>query len=121
MLEEGADGYLTKDELLSYIIEAVIGVANGQKGWMSRKATELLMLSHPKNGPSNLDISPRETDVVEKITEGKTNKQIALALEISEKTVEKHVYKLFRKFGAVSRVQLAVIAVRKKSLKIRGR
>ncbi len=42
MLEQGAAGYLTKDEAPGTIVEAVRGVANGERGWLSRKAAARL-------------------------------------------------------------------------------
>lgn len=51
-------------------------------------------------------LSPRETDVLELLLEGKSNKQIALALGITERTVEFHLKNLFEKVGVSSRVEL---------------
>ena len=42
MFDQGAAGYLTKDEAPEKIIEAVRGVANGEQGWMSRKVAARL-------------------------------------------------------------------------------
>lgn len=42
MFDQGASGYLTKDEAPEKIIEAVRGVANGEQGWMSRKVAARL-------------------------------------------------------------------------------
>lgn len=50
--------------------------------------------------------SPREKEVINALLEGKSNKQIALALEISERTVEFHLKNLFEKMGVSSRVEL---------------
>jgi DNA-binding NarL/FixJ family response regulator len=47
------------------------------------------------------------------VVSGKTNQEIALALQISEKTVEKHVGALLNKMGVASRVEAAVQAVQR--------
>lgn len=53
-----------------------------------------------------LDLSPRETDVLQEICLGKSNKQIANSLHISESTVKTHVSKLLVKFDVQSRTQI---------------
>lgn len=52
------------------------------------------------------NFSPREKEVVKSLLEGKSNKQIALALGISTRTVEFHLNNLFEKMGVSSRVEL---------------
>jgi DNA-binding NarL/FixJ family response regulator len=107
----GASGYLIKDEVTDTIVEAVRGVARGEKGWVSRRVAEKLsqMLDHKSD---NKDLTPRELDVLTLVSQGKTNAVIGYALGISDKTVEKHLDMIFRKMGVVSRVEAAVTAVR---------
>jgi two-component system, NarL family, response regulator DegU len=107
----GAAGYLIKDEVTDTIVEAVRGVARGEKGWVSRRVAERLSLMLD-NKSDNKDLTPRELDVLGHVSQGKTNAEIGLALGISEKTVEKHLDMIFRKMGVVSRVEAAVMAVR---------
>lgn len=111
MLALGASGYLIKDEVPDVIVDAVRGIARGEKGWVSRKVAERLsqMLD---NKEENKNLTPRELDVLQQVSLGKTNAEIGLALGISEKTVEKHLDMIFRKMGVVSRVEAAVMAVR---------
>lgn len=112
LLSLGASGYLVKEEVPDTIVEAVRGVARGETGWVSRKVAAKLsqILRDEKDG--SRDFTPREMDVLRLLTDGKTNGEIALALGISEKTVEKHMDAIFRKMGVNSRVEAAVIAVR---------
>lgn len=114
VLNSGASGYLTKDEPIQVVIEAIRGVAKGQQGWLSRRVKAKLMVMVQADEHSGSSISPREAQVYGLISEGKTNKLIAHELKISEKTVEKYVYNLFQKFDVVSRVQLAVLKAREK-------
>ncbi len=111
MLALGASGYLIKDEVPDIIVDAVRGISRGEKGWVSRKVAERLsqMLD---NKEENKNLTPRELDVLQQVSMGKTNAEIGLALGISEKTVEKHLDMIFRKLGVVSRVEAAVMAVR---------
>jgi DNA-binding NarL/FixJ family response regulator len=110
LLSMGASGYLIKDELPEYIIEAVKGVARGEKGWVSRKVAAIL--GNILEGNDDNDLTPRELDVLRLLTQAKTNAEIGMQLGISEKTVEKHLDMIFRKWGVVSRVEAAVKAVR---------
>jgi len=55
---------------------------------------------------SGLDLSRRQTEVLEGLNEGLANKEIANKLNISESTVKFHVSKLFSKFRVDSRIQL---------------
>ena len=55
---------------------------------------------------SGLDLSRRQTEVLEGLKEGLANKEIANKLNISERTVKFHVSNLFAKFKVDSRIQL---------------
>ena len=59
-----------------------------------------------KKQQSGLDLSRRETEVLEGLKEGLANKEIANKLNISERTVKFHVSNLFAKFKVDSRIQL---------------
>jgi DNA-binding CsgD family transcriptional regulator len=61
---------------------------------------------------THLNITPRESEVLAQLALGRTNRQIAEALFISEKTASVHVTNLLRKLGVTSRVQAAAIAQR---------
>lgn len=115
ILNLGASGYLTKDESLDTIAQAIRGVAHGQTGWLSRKVSAVVMELYQEDEVTSNKITPREAEVHNLIYQGKTNKGIAFDLNISEKTVEKYIYSLFQKFDVASRVQLAVKKAREKS------
>jgi DNA-binding NarL/FixJ family response regulator len=112
LLNSGASGYLLKDEVPEYIVDAVRGVANGERGWLSRKVAAMLSQMLFNEEPGRAALTPRELKVLSLVVEGKTNEQIGLALGISVKTVENHLHSIFRKMDVVSRVEAAVVAVR---------
>ena len=112
LLNNGASGYLLKDEVPEYIVDAVRGVANGERGWLSRKVAAMLSQMLFDEEPGRAALTPRELKVLSLVVEGKTNEQIGLALGISVKTVENHLHSIFRKMDVVSRVEAAVVAVR---------
>jgi DNA-binding NarL/FixJ family response regulator len=59
-----------------------------------------------------LGLTPREQEVLRHLVEGRTNRQIARALFISEKTASVHVSNIMGKLGAASRAEAAAIAHR---------
>ncbi len=111
LLETGAAGYLMKEEAPDTILEAVRGVAQGEKGWVSRRVTARVA-DWIQDGNSRL-LTTREQEVLRLVVEGKTNQAISLELKISEKTVEKYMGEIFTRLGVSSRVEAAVYAVRK--------
>ncbi len=111
LLASGAAGYLLKEEIPETIVEAIRGVARGERGWVSRQVAAQMATWTQKETTSTA-LTKREMDVLRLVVEGKTNQEIALALGISDKTVEKHLEGVFAKLGVASRVEAAVHAVR---------
>lgn len=111
LLANGAAGYLIKEEVPQTIIEAVRGVARGERGWVSRQVAEQ-MTAWTQEEPKKSTLTEREIEVLKLVTAGKTNQEIGQSLGISEKTVEKHLDGVFTKLDVGSRVGAAVYAVR---------
>ena len=111
LLANGASGYLLKDELLDFIVEAVQGVARGEQGWFSRKISQKVALWIQEGSKEFMGLTVRELEVLQEVANGKTNREIAYRLEISEKTVEKHIEGIFERLGVNSRTEAAVRAV----------
>ncbi len=103
LLSSGAAGYLTKDEALDKIVEAVHGVARGEKGWFSRRAVIQMVAQARKEKEDVYNLTPREEEVLRTLTRGLTNKQIAIELGISQRTVRFHLSNLYEKLGVNSR------------------
>jgi DNA-binding NarL/FixJ family response regulator len=59
-------------------------------------------------------VTPREKEVVELICQGKINREIAKALEISEGSVKEYIHRVFRKLKVTNRTELAMWALRQK-------
>jgi DNA-binding NarL/FixJ family response regulator len=59
-----------------------------------------------------LSLTPRESEVLENILSGLSNKEIATLLGLSEKTVKAHCTAIFKKFGVSSRLKCAIFAIR---------
>ena len=59
------------------------------------------------------ELTPRETDVLEQIVQGRSNKEIATELSVSEATVKTHINSLLGKLGVTDRTQAATAAIRR--------
>ena len=114
LLGNGASGYLTKEEIPETIVEAVRGVARGEKGWVSRRVAAIMSAWTQMDENSSKNLTPREFDVLKWVVKGKTNQEIGVELGISQKTVEKHLESVFAKLKVTSRVEAAVLAVQEK-------
>jgi DNA-binding NarL/FixJ family response regulator len=112
LIRSNAAGFLTKDEPPEVIVAAVRGIADGESGWFSRRATARL-----NDGLAGLlaltQLTQRQQQVLRLVTTGQTNHEIGCELGISAKTVEKHLTGLMVKLHVASRVELAVLAVQK--------
>jgi DNA-binding NarL/FixJ family response regulator len=120
LLKNGASGYLIKEEVAESIVEAVRGVARGEQGWVSHSVAERLSSLLQENESPLSELTPREMDVLHELVTGKTNQEIGLSMGVSEKTVEKHLRRIFEKMGVVSRVDAAVRALREGWIETEG-
>ncbi len=109
----GAAGYVLKDDATEAVVRAIRTVMEGDT-WFSRSIMEKLVQrgTDASIQAGRQELTSRELDVLRLVVDGKTNQEIALALAISVKTVEKHLGEVFAKLGVASRVEAAVQAVR---------
>jgi DNA-binding NarL/FixJ family response regulator len=107
-LEMGAAGFLPKTLPAKSLVNAVRFMAMGEQyapiDFMTAAPT--LEVLHPMASK----LSPRELQVLEKLCEGKANKEIARDLGIQEPTVKLHMKTLYQKVGAHNRTQAAMMA-----------
>jgi two-component system NarL family response regulator len=96
-MKAGARGYLLKDSTQDEILEAIRRVHGGQTYLPARiLQTAAELLRKP-------ELSPRETEVLQWVAAGKSNKEIGALLFIAEGTAKTHVKSLLEKLGAASR------------------
>ena len=114
-LEAGALGYLLKENDPEEVIQAISKLVNGEKQ-IHPKVTEGLLsaLQTQRKPEHNLlnSLTSREKEVLKEITNGKSNKEIASTLFISEKTVKTHVSNILSKLSLQDRTQAALFAIR---------
>ena len=107
-LQAGALGYLTKDATRAEIGRAVLAAAAGQA--VLDPAVQQRLASAAARAPAaqpdhDDELTPREADVLRLIAAGKSNREIARALFVSEATVKTHVNRIFAKTGSRDRTQ----------------
>ena len=123
----GARGYLDPNSGPSAIRRSMETVIEGYI-WAPRRVLSVLidrLLSQAAVTPARAvatAFSPRERQVLDLITEGNSNRQIALELGIEERTVKAYVASLFRKVGVENRVSLSVTTIRQsdREKRVRG-
>jgi DNA-binding NarL/FixJ family response regulator len=118
-LQAGALGYLTKDATRAEIGRALRAAAAGQavldpevqQRLLSAAARAPEMPARPAGtmgtpgGCDSGDLTPREAEVLRLIAAGRSNREIARALFVSEATVKTHINRIFAKTGSRDRVQ----------------
>jgi len=110
----GASGYLLKSLDREQIVDAIMVAYRGGNSW-TREALRRVAgaLATPRiSADVDVPLTHRESEVLEQLAEGLTNKEIAFALGISYETVKEHVQHILRKIGVSDRTQAAVWAVR---------
>jgi DNA-binding NarL/FixJ family response regulator len=106
LLATGAAGYLTKEEALNTIVDAVRGVARGEDGWYSRRAVaQIAALARKEQSRPGIDLTDREEEVLKMLAEGWTNMRIAVAISVSERTVRFHLSNIYEKLNVSSRAE----------------
>nr|WP_263325596.1 response regulator transcription factor [Neobacillus sp. Marseille-Q6967] len=114
-LEAGASGYQLKDIQPDDLIGCIKKIMTGENQLHPKATSHLLAnLSNKASGErKSLDqLTKREMDVLKEIAKGKSNKEIAASLFITEKTVKTHVSNLLAKLELADRTQAALYAVK---------
>ncbi len=113
-LDAGASGYVPKRAADSDLTQAIRTVSEGRT-FLSSSTQQALMRRWLADGPDSRpeELTARELEIVKLIAEARTNKQIAEALKVSEKTVESHRGNVLAKLGMRDRVELARYAIRR--------
>ena len=114
-LEAGAIGFQLKDVQPDELVASIHKIMNGESQLHPKATSQLLNnLSNRRNPEKDRleELTKRELDVLKEIVKGKSNKEIAAALVITEKTVKTHVSNLLAKHGLADRTQAALFSVR---------
>jgi DNA-binding NarL/FixJ family response regulator len=112
-IEAGAAGYQLKDIEPDELVISIRKLLSGENS-LHPKATNHLLTRISKQDPPHKihTLTKREKDVLAELTKGKSNKEIALSLYITEKTVKTHISNIFSKLEVSDRTQAALYAVK---------
>lgn len=125
-MRAGASAYCSKDVTPDELIEIIRDVATGlyvvENERMDERALESWIQSNIEamSGPYIIDaeehyipLSPREMEILQFVTNGLSNKEIAMKLRISQQTVKNHMTSILKKLNVEDRTQAAVNAIRR--------
>ena len=107
-MEAGAAAYVLKDTLSDALIHAIRDVHRGRQPIASDDVQSLLA-----ERSRHKHITPRELQVIELLSQGMRNKEIAAALGISEETVQVHLRNIYLKLNVNDRTAVLAVAVRR--------
>jgi DNA-binding NarL/FixJ family response regulator len=117
-IKSGAQGYLLKDLEPYQLYDLLESISRGEAPLSGVVAAKILKeFSRPSRESAQApevtgELTPREIDILERVVEGMTNKEIAFTLNISENTVKIHLRNILEKLHLQNRIQAAVYAVR---------
>ncbi len=100
-------GYLLKNEAPGVIVAAVRAAARGESAWTAQQLVRARRWREEVEQRWRT-LTEREREVLALIAAGKSNKEIAQALKVTERTIEFHVSNILGKLGLTSRVETAV-------------
>lgn len=113
-VEIGVDGYILKDSGSKELKKAITAIKKGENYIQPSLIPALnAKLLHKNEDKDKLEkLTNREIEILIQIAKGMLNKEIALLLDISERTVKNHVSNIFKKIQVADRTQAAVFAIR---------
>jgi two-component system NarL family response regulator len=106
-LKAGAKAYILKDIAADALVACIRDVLAGKTYLAPAAAAKLA------EGVARVQLTPRELTTLRLMADGKSNKEIASDLSISERTVKTHLGHLFEKLGVTSRTEAVKVATRR--------
>lgn len=123
-IENGANGYLSKDDDLSEIENAIKGILTNNY-YLNDRVSKIFINSLMKQGKINpkfvtneIEFSPDELRILNMISKEKTTQEIADAMSKSVRTIEKYRTRMMEKVGAQNSVGLVMYAVKNKVIEL---
>jgi DNA-binding NarL/FixJ family response regulator len=102
-IEAGAAGYLLKDTPRAELVAAVRAAARGESVLAPSVVSRLMGRVRMHGTPTQDPLSPREREILRQVADGRTNREVAARLFISEATVKTHLLHLYGKLGVNDR------------------
>lgn len=116
----GVDGYILKDSESSELKKAIISVVSGESYIQPSLIPSLnsRLINRDADKEKLERLTKRELEVLVEMASGMFNRDIALNLNISERTVKNHISNIFKKIDVADRTQAAVFAIKNDLVKI---
>jgi DNA-binding NarL/FixJ family response regulator len=116
----GVDGYILKDSGSAELKKAINSIVEGESYIQPSliPALNSRLISRDTDKEKIESLTKRELEVLIQVANGMFNKEIALALDISERTVKNHISNIFKKIEVADRTQAAVFAIRNDIIKL---
>ena len=117
-IQAGAVGYVLKGVSTDELVRALDAVREGGAlldPAITRRVLSLMRHQHPEENPFT-ELTKRERAVLSLVAQGKTNREIAEKLVISEKTVRNNVSIILSKLGIANRIEAAMFAIENRNL-----
>ena len=117
LLRSGVSGYVLKDIRAEELVQAIYQVAQGYQvihPGVAQKVVDYIQKKEVATGPpkTNIVLTEREREILIHVSLGKSNREIARDLYISEKTVKNHLTNIFRKIGVSDRTRAVLYALK---------
>lgn len=116
-VEAGATGYLLKDAPREELFRAIAAAARGETVLAPAVAARLL---GRMRAPAEESLSAREVEVLQQVSRGASNQEIARALHVSQATVKTHLIHIFGKLGVSDRTAAVTVALERGILRLDG-
>lgn len=119
-IDIGADGYILKDSESAELKKAIRTIMKGES-YIQPKLVPVLnnrLVARDKDKDKIDSLTGREIEVLIQVANGMFNKEIATALNISERTVKNHISNIFKKIEVSDRTQAAVFAIKNDLIKL---
>jgi DNA-binding NarL/FixJ family response regulator len=113
-IQAGVSGYLLKDTSPDALVDAARNAVEGNAvihPQLTKTFIEEIRLGESES-PTTTPLSKREREILQKVADGSTTRQVATDLGISQHTVKTHLERIFEKLGANDRAQAVAIAIR---------
>ena len=112
-IRSGALCYLPKTAGVDQVIDAVRAAARGESVLQPAATARLLRELREAAADPLAQLTNRETDVLKGLAQGRSNREIARVLSVSEETVKSHVSNILAKLGLADRTQAAIFALQR--------
>lgn len=112
VLKVGARGYVSKADAMRDLVAAINAVRSGVT-FFTPKVSEIVLEGYlDKRGATNNGLTPRQREIVQLLAEGRSSKEIAVALDLSVKTAETHRANIMKRLNCHSITEIVRYAVR---------